>query len=163
MNLIVHLILLPFFFLSFFLWTVIHEFSHLIAAKLVTDVNDYEVDLVPKLRGRFVSLGRIDIDFYEYPSEKGTILILLAPRIPDLIASVMLPLMVFLPFPWGLVFSVFWIGGILDLLNGSMGIHPKSDLRLATKDEPKARLVLSLLGFSIGIASVLIWFYLISL
>jgi hypothetical protein len=68
------------------------------------------------------------------PTETENALISLAPRLAGIVACAMAPLAVFLSLwslPVTLIWLIFWGAGIVDLINGSMGISQYSDLKKA--------------------------------
>lgn len=114
-------------------WNAIHELSHLAMAHLLVGVDEYELKLYPH---RYKDSWRFASFRYRpkrLPSAEETAAILLAPRIPNIISALVLPLVALLPIFSSLWIMgvVFWIGGLLDLWVGSWGAKSYSDLQRA--------------------------------
>ena len=146
-------------FPTFLLWTAIHELSHLAAAKLTVGVKDFFIDVFPhKKQGSFYWSRLVYIPDRE-PSKKESIFIHLAPRIPDLVAIVLLPLVPlwFAGSPLVVAsLSVFLLGGVIDGLVGSIGHGDHTDLKSACSG-PFGLWTLRLSGWFIGLSSIAVW------
>lgn len=125
---------------GYFLWTLIHEFSHLLMARSFAEFQEWSIKPYPhfvEINGkkvfRFASFHCIlKLGEYFTKNEKSTIS--LAPRIMDIIAAIALP---FATFFSGIVLGawlVLWGCGLLDLFVGSLGISEESDLKKAAKN-----------------------------
>jgi len=71
----------------------------------------------------------VGYQFVRYPSPRGWAVIALAPRVPDLVAATLLPLTCVVPQCFALPWAAYCAGGVVDLVVGSLGISPASDLR----------------------------------
>jgi hypothetical protein len=115
-------------------WTVIHEVSHIAAASMVGKISEPKIIPYPHFTKRD---GKKNFYFARatwrwedgYPSDKKRAFVSLAPRIPNLLACILLiGDMVFLSSN---LLLIFCIGGLVDLAIGSIGYREKSDLRRA--------------------------------
>lgn len=118
---------------TFFAWTYIHEKSHVIAANETVGVVSSEMKLYPHFYKGDFRWASVQYYIKRMPTDKERATISLAPRIPDLIALLLLPFGFLLE---GLdVLQVIWFiffgGGVVDLLWGSLGFSKYSDLRRA--------------------------------
>jgi hypothetical protein len=131
MMIIAYILFAAFTYLS---WTVIHEVSHIAAASMVGKISEPKIIPYPHFTKRD---GKKNFYFARatwrwedgYPSDKKRAFVSLAPRIPNLLACILLiGDMVFLSSN---LLLIFCIGGLVDLAIGSIGYREKSDLRRA--------------------------------
>lgn len=131
MMIIAYILFAAFTYLS---WTVIHEVSHIAAASMVGKISEPKIIPYPHFTKKD---GKKNFYFARaawkweggYPSDKKRAFVSLAPRIPNLLACILLILdMVFLSSN---LLLIFCIGGLVDLAIGSIGYREKSDLRRA--------------------------------
>ena len=137
--------------LTYFIWSYIHEYAHLLTAKKLVGVKSYTMKIYPHNHPRlgfvFASVN------YEYEkesmSENERAWISFAPRIPDIISLVL--------FPFTSDLDLFWIilvgGGLVDTIRGSFTFSPTSDIKRYCegwnlKYEPIRTAQLSLVGLS---------------
>ena len=141
-----------------FLWTAIHEMSHIFMAKSLLDVTEWSVKLYPHIHERdgtkyFVwglSMWRYDGD--TTPAKEAAIS--LAPRIPDLVAAMMLQAYWLIPYGWwSWVLVAFGVGGLIDLAVGSIGSGDMSDLQRASKSLDISPWILRIAGWIIVLAA----------
>ena len=146
---------------AFFLWTSIHELSHLAAAKLLVGADLEEMKLYPHVDPvagfRWGSVqwrwkGRP-------PTDKAWAGIMFAPRLPNLAAALGFPFVGLLPVTGTLFVAlcVFVGAGLVDLGNGSMGMGKYSDLRRGAGYLKKSPWLFRIAGFSAIAVSVLAW------
>jgi len=130
------LICLPIFT---FAWMAIHELSHYLMCRSFVDITDVQFKLYPhfhkrdgKKTFRFAGVRWKYID--KIPTGKQSGLIYLAPRIPDVIAAILLPLgILFMPPVIPLTIWLCFFGcGLVDLGYGSAGISEFSDTKRAS-------------------------------
>lgn len=117
---------------AFFVWAAIHELSHARAARKL-GATGFRFKLYPHLSG-----GRLVFACVSYTLPAGvldTVGVHLAPRVPDLVASLLFPLTGFQNYlewsGWQTALAVLAAGGVVDLLVGSLGLSASSDLRRA--------------------------------
>lgn len=146
----------------FFLWSAIHELSHLVVAKLQ---RDYVVRPSFKL---YPHIDEVSQEFrwasisWEYPrdpklSGKEFAAIMLAPRVLGLIAAIALPFACLLPELWMISsWLTIWGCGLIDLAYGSIGFSANSDLRVAALNLNISPWILRIAGWSVAIVSVAI-------
>jgi hypothetical protein len=120
---------------SFFTWCYIHEKAHVLMVKYLVGLQWAEIKPYPhvdKVAGFRWAGCRYLPERNPTPTENA--LISLAPRLPGIVACAMAPLAVFLSM-WALIptmlWIIFWGAGIVDLINGSLGISQYSDLKKA--------------------------------
>lgn len=128
---------LPF---GYFIWTMIHELSHLWMVKRFVRLESWSIKPYPHYRD--VGDGKKQFSFAavywrlepdQFMTNKQLATISLAPRIGDIIAVIALPFAVL--FSSGVLFWIwisFWFCGLVDLFIGSLGIRDNSDLRRAS-------------------------------
>ncbi len=109
----------------FLIWVSIHEYSHLLMAKLLVGVVDYKIWLLPhKVNGNFY-FGRVVFIPKKELTPKQEVCVLMAPRIMGLVALILFPL-IGLHIP--LLFCLIILGGLLDWAHGFMGGHKETDI-----------------------------------
>ena len=145
---------------AFFLWVVIHEMSHYIAYKLTTGVISAKFKLYPHIkegegpwwkRFRWAAI-RVEIPRDETISER--FLISFAPRLLAMIAFPITALVIGIP---GVVIATLVGAGLVDLLVGSLGISPNSDLQKAAAAAIVSPWILRIAGFTLTIISLTYW------
>lgn len=124
---------ISFFVVSYFLWSYIHEMSHITAAKKTVGLRWYSLKIYPHIGfGRFNWASCIYWCKRE-PTPKEQAIISLAPRISGAIALLLLPAS-------GLLYdgsiasgalSIFLASGAIDVTIGSIGYGENSDLMQA--------------------------------
>lgn len=120
---------------SFFTWAYIHEKSHILMAKYLVGLEWYKIKVYPhidKVAGFRWAACRYLPKRNPTPTEDA--LISLAPRLPGIVACALAPLFVFFAsfgITPALIWLIFWGSGVVDLINGSMGISQCSDLKKA--------------------------------
>lgn len=122
--------------LAYPLWTVIHEASHLAAARALGPLRDVELWLYPHRdeRGNFF-FARVKWrwDPPLRPSPLQVAAVVLAPRLADLLGAVGFVLCAaFVPAPWLLAALALTGGALVDLFVGSLGVGELTDLRRAS-------------------------------
>lgn len=121
---------------SFFLWSYIHELSHVIAAKKTVGLEWYKMKLYPH-RGKGGDWNWASVTYMpkREPTPKEQAIISLAPRVPGLIAVLLCPFFLLLPYGWlAGIWVLLWGGGVVDLLNGSFANSEQSDIRKAARE-----------------------------
>lgn len=118
---------------TFFAWAYIHEKAHIVAANETVGVVSSQMKLYPHFYKGDFRWASVMYYMKRMPTDKEQAIISLAPRIPDLVALFLLPFGFLLS---GLdVLQVMWFiffgGGAVDLLWGSIGYSKYSDLMKA--------------------------------
>lgn len=144
---------------SYFAWAAIHEFSHLFVAKKFVNVVKWKMKLYPHKAEdgswRFAAVWYwMDRNF----TPKEQFAVSLAPRLPGLVACVLFPLGALFSGPLYLLWSMFWGGGVVDLLYGSIGVSENSDLKKAARASGKSPWLFRAAGFAVGALSTLVHF-----
>lgn len=138
-------------------WTLIHEFSHLAAAKMLRPILSWKLYPIPgKYDGNWYFV-RITWT-YQLPEMNGweTFFTLIAPRIPNIIAGVMFTLLSLLSGPIQILWIIFWGFGLIDFIWGSIGWSSASDLQAASKAVNWNPWILRIAGFTIILTCLLI-------
>lgn len=146
---------------SFYGWCYIHEMSHILMAKKRVGLKWYRLKLYPHKYNGSWRWAACEYMPEKPPTPVDEALISLAPRIPDLFACwlfVGTPMVHWL-FGSGLftlIWFIFFGAGIVDLINGSLGLSPHSDLQKAAatgaiKTDAKG---LRILGFAFALTSI---------
>lgn len=117
---IVLVILYPF-------WALVHEYSHILTAHLITGVKSHRVSILPTYKDGHWRFAHAQWTAASEPSQTGRALIYFAPRIPDLVGALAFSLTALVPWPWP--WALFWSGALIDLGVGSWGKSSDSDLR----------------------------------
>lgn len=111
--------------ISIFLWSIIHEFSHLLVILFLSKVKSWNIKLYPHKYNKEFRFAGIYWRWKKVPNSFRIALIMLAPRVPDLIASALLIK------SWHYILMIFLFGGVVDLFIGSLGVGKYSDTRQA--------------------------------
>ncbi len=141
---------------SWYIWNVIHEMSHILAAQTFGKVKSWEIKPYPhKYNGNFRFAGAY-WTWEEEPRKEHRAFISLAPRFPNLVAAALLT--VSCAFPHIMVgllgaihppIMIFLIAGMIDLFVGSFGLRKNSDLRKAAANLNVSPWMLRIPGFII--------------
>ena len=137
---------------AFLLWGLIHELSHFVGARLTVGASEPRLWLWPHFHEGKFYWTRIQYRVPRIPTPPETRIVLMAPRLPDLLAAGALPLMPLVGAPlwaWALL-----AGGVVDLAVGSMGIGEHTDLRRAARYGMLPLLPTRLLGLAAVAMSV---------
>ncbi|MHA2426416.1 MAG: hypothetical protein ACXADB_00050 [Candidatus Hermodarchaeia archaeon] len=120
--------------LTLFLWNVIHEMSHVLAAKIFGNVKEWSIKPYPhKHNGKFRFAGAYWTWDGDSPANGVRGCIDLAPRIMNVVAIELLIVALFISGPAQILLLIFCAGGIIDLFVGSIGYSDNSDLQKAAK------------------------------
>jgi hypothetical protein len=150
---IVYSILLLLF--SWVFWTVAHEISHFLALKSVRNVSYWKIDLVPRIIQNNIQWARINMVREGEPlNSNETALVYLAPRIMNLVASIMIVFSFLLSGDLLIYWLLFWGAGLVDFFVGSLGVSPKSDLQIASKAINWNPNIIRFIGFIIILISL---------
>ena len=140
--------------LAYFLWDLIHETSHLLVAHFMVGVRKWSMKLWPHYDQGALRWGAVEYWPERAVSSKEEVCILLAPRIPNLLSVLAFPFSAALSGQEFIVWGVLWGAGLVDLLVGSLGISPTSDLRLASHYMKCSPWLLRVLGMILIFTSV---------
>lgn len=115
----------------FLIWAAIHELSHYIVAKKYLNITNVSFFLYPHNDEKLGFVwAKVKWKADRAPTEYEMAHICFAPRIPDFIAVFMFLLWPLMPTnTLMLIWAAFWIGGLIDLFVGSLGIGQYTDLR----------------------------------
>lgn len=113
---------------AFLLWAYIHERAHLFAAQQLVGVRDYNISILPGFLNDAWYWAYISYTLERHPTDEEEFVISMAPRAPAMVACILLPFVAWLGW-WPLIILVG--GGLVDQINGSLGIRETSDLRKA--------------------------------
>jgi len=117
---------------SWVLWNVIHEMSHVMAANLVGNVKSWKIKPYPhKYNGKFRFAGAYWIWDGPSPAKEAQGLISLAPRLSNFVAIELAFLTFLLSGTAKMFLLIFCAAGVIDLIVGSIGYSDGSDLRKA--------------------------------
>lgn len=142
----------------FFMWTYIHEYSHLLAVRFTVGEEWHEINIVPKIEGTAIRWGYIRYMTKRTPTNSDDFVISLAPRFPNLIALGLLPWATYLPGLLGWVVSLFLLTGLVDFYSGSMGFHEESDLKIAVGHNKRWLWAFRFVGVGLALSSLMLWF-----
>ena len=73
----------------------------------------------------------------------------------NLIAVISFVFFSLFPIPWNYIWLIFWGAGLIDLLVGSLGISPYSDLRRAAESLNINPYILRVIGFALITLSII--------
>lgn len=139
-----------------FLWTVLHEASHAIAAKLLLKAQDFKFKLYPHISEQkkflFASVSWITPGTARTDTKEA--LVLLAPKVMSLVAVIAFPFLLLFSMPIAMFWAILWGAGLVDLFVGSLGISAESDLRRAGKLLKFNPTLIRVFGFTAILASI---------
>lgn len=118
LNFIIHYsIFIGVFIVSSIAWTIVHEFSHLIAAKLTCGVDWWEMKVRPcELNGRKVG-GYVRYSPIRPQTNIGRAIISLAPFLISIPICIMLPMLVLTKY---YILTGILLGGVIDQIGGAV-------------------------------------------
>jgi len=142
-----------------FIWTALHELSHVAVAKMFLNIVKVNYWLYPHYDNNNFYFARVQYfhDIAEISRTKEA-LIYLAPRFMNLIAAISFVFFSYFPVPWNFVWLIFWGAGLVDFIVGSLGISPYSDLRKASEALQISPDVLRVCGFLVIALSIILGF-----
>ena len=149
--------------LAWFLWTALHETSHVIAAHSFAKLTDIKWWLYPHRdeAGNFY-FAKVQWNWNAEPASPiHNAIIYLAPRVMDIVAAIALPFAVIFSVPWMIAWIIFWGSGIVDFIVGSLGISEYSDLKRAATHLTIDPNIIRIIGFAIISISIVLCFALI--
>jgi len=144
---------------AFFLWTLIHELSHYIMAKMLVDANLIEIKPYPHVHPKYgFYFGAIWFDFKTKPTNNQYAAIMFAPRLLNLLAVVALPFaFTFTNYWYFTIWTILWGAGVIDLINGSIGRLETSDLKRGAEYLKESPWIFRVMGFVIAITTIMMW------
>jgi len=120
---------------SFVLWNLIHETSHALFAQrlagAVTRIKPWPHRVPPNGSWVFAATYYDSIDKKLLALPRRRFWISLAPRIPDAVACLLVPVGLFLDGPWQAAWFVLLGAGAVDNIVGIIGASENSDLKKA--------------------------------
>ena len=134
-------------------WVVVHEFAHLIVAKLTCGVSEWEMKVWPcKLDGRKVG-GYVRYWAIKRQTKVGQALVSLAPFMVSTLACIILPIAVMTK---SIVFVAIMLAGLIDQVGGStVEADPSWDLPSASKNLNVPLWIMRVCSLSIVLASAI--------
>lgn len=139
-----------------FLWTLLHEMSHAVFAKILLKAKDFKFKLFPHINENkkflFASVSWIPLE--ETRTDTKEAIVLLAPRLMNLVAAIAFPFLLLFPMPFAMAWAILWGAGLVDLFVGSLGISSESDIRRAGKLLNFNSNVIRILGLATILASI---------
>ena len=142
----------------FLAWAAIHELSHYLVARKYLNIISVDFFLYPhKSKSLGFVWARVKWLADRIPTNYELANISVAPRIPNLIAAIMFTLWSLMPTNiLMLLWSGFWIGGLIDLFVGSLGINKQSDLQRVSNGWNLEPWILRVAGMSVVFSSIII-------
>jgi len=145
--------------LSFFSWSVLHETSHAIAMSQA-GFKDISIQPYPHMSDSgFMFASARGIPTSNNLSRQTNIKMLMAPRCVDLLAVIAFPLMANISPEKKKLLYPFVLGGLIDLVVGSIGRSSYSDIAQAFPNTRDRRIV-GAIGISAVALSVTAWYLL---
>ena len=143
---------------SFFLWSTIHEISHIAGAKLVSKVESWKIMPYPHFKDGNFRFGGMELKYKaeNFPSKSRQAVFNLAPRIANLISIGLLFVALALTGTFQIIWLIVCFAGTIDLIVGSLGISELSDLRKAATNINISPWVLRISGLVLSALSILI-------
>ena len=121
--------------MTFFLWTTIHELSHIAAAMIVGNVEEWSIKPYPNKakdgHWRFASASWIWKG--GAPSLKRQGMVNVAPMFSSTFAISLVSITFFLTGIAKMLMLIFCAGAVINLISGSTGLSEFSDLKRASK------------------------------
>lgn len=158
MNLTALIILAVMVVPVFLFWAYFHERLHLSAVRFTVGESWHEISVIPRKHptGGF-RWAQIRWRPLREATQSDQFIIGMAPRLAGIIALVCLPLTALIPGVLGWILGIFFWGGVIDTITGSIGKFDRSDLKKATKTDSRWLWVLRLTGLSLCAISILTW------
>lgn len=117
----------------YLLWSAVHEYSHLFAARAIVGVRRYAFKLYPHIYNGRWYWSRVSYLYERNPDDREQAWISIAPRYADLVAAIALPFAALMPDVWLFhAWTILFGAGVVDLWTGSTGISKTHDLRKAS-------------------------------
>lgn len=143
---------------SWFLWTALHELSHVVAARAFRKLTKVRFFLWPHMHEGDFYFARVQFWWEEggplKPSEEVTMK--LAPRLLNIVAAIAFPFVALFSWPWNFAWAIGWGAGLIDFFVGSLGISPFSDLRMSAERLRIDPNVIRIIGLTIILVSVIL-------
>jgi hypothetical protein len=114
--------------LTYVAWTYIHEYAHLLMTKRFVKVKAYSIKCYPHYHPTlgFV-FGSVSYDYEGELTSQQLAWCSFAPRFPDMLGCVL-----FL-YSSNILWSIFFLGGVIDLIRGSLPLRVTSDISRYTR------------------------------
>ena len=141
-----------------FLWTVLHEVSHVAMARAFRKLERVKFWLWPHFdENNNFYFARVKFWWREGgPLNKWEMAAMkFAPRIMNLVAAICFPFLASFGLPGMLFWGLFWGAGLVDFIVGSLGIRPQSDLRTGAEALGVNPMVFRVVGFFIILVSIM--------
>lgn len=144
------------------IWTLIHEFSHLAAAKLIRPILSWKLYPIPGMYEGNWYWARITW-VYQLPEMSGweVFFTSIAPRMPGIVAGILFMFLSLLSGPFQILWIIFWGFGLIDFIWGSIGRSPASDLQKASEAVGWNPWILRIIGIVFVLTCLLVGFLLL--
>lgn len=143
----------------FLFWAYLHERLHLSAVRFTVGETWHKINLLPrKMPEGGVRWASIQWTPIREATQSDKFIIGMAPRLAGIVALVCLPLTALVPGILGWALGIFFWGGVIDTITGSLGFHERADLRKATLTDRRWLWVLRLTGLALCVISGGTWF-----
>lgn len=144
---------------TYITWTVFHELSHAAIVYLIGAGKNLKLKLLPHMYKGTFRIAAMEWTATRGLSKGELIALYLAPRVMDVAAAIALQFLTFSMSPFSIPLQIFLIGGIVDLLWGSIGKSQYSDLVRASYYVDISPWYLRIGGFLIAIAAIAGYLY----
>jgi len=142
----------------FLFWAYLHERLHLSAIRFTVGESWHEISVLPRRHPEGgIRWAQIRWSPEREATQSDRFIIGMAPRLAGVVALVCLPFTALLPGYLGWVLSIFFWGGVIDTITGSLGVNERSDLKKATKTDVRWLWVLRLTGLLLCVISGGTW------
>lgn len=142
---------------AFFLWAIIHELSHLLAAKATVGATLTDLKAWPHVYNGVFYWASIRYDRKREATRIEETLINLAPRIPGAVAAVAFPFTALLLSPWCWFVGVLIGAALIDIAVGSIGYNIGSDARRAAAEMDVSIWWIRIIGWTVIFTSAGAW------
>lgn len=140
--------------LSFFAWSAIHELSHYVVASRLRKLLLVNFKLYPHMENGSLVIASVQWVPESNLSAAEDAAMSIAPRVPDLFAALLAPMVVWMPTPWAAAMWVTFFGaGLVDLAFGSIGTTEHSDLQWFARGGGHNVWMVRALGWTIALLS----------
>jgi len=144
---------------TFLFWAYLHERLHLSAVRFTVEESWHEISLLPRKHpDGGIRWAQIQWKPLRESTQSDKFIIGMAPRLAGIVALVCLPLTALVPGILGWALGVFFWGGVIDTITGSLGFNERSDLRKATATDSRWLWFLRLTGLALCLISGGTWF-----
>jgi hypothetical protein len=142
----------------FLFWAYLHERLHLSAIRFTVGESWHEISVLPRRHPEGgIRWAQIRWQPDREATQSDRFIIGMAPRLAGVVALVCLPVTAIVPGYLGWVLAIFFWGGVIDTITGSLGVNERSDLKKATKTDVRWLWVFRLTGLLLCVISGGTW------